>query len=230
MSESVDSDEISKNWVVAKPRLLSGLNIGNSAGQTKSQHSDLEDTSVDSDMENDFLGWDMSGDEMVNKSVQNQLTSQEKIQECSCGLAEEVAKLKSDNYELQRRNMYLKKRKDTIERSHARMQEALMSKLLPTTHKPFENVTGYPDCLSADNVSKMSMVVKDSDYIFVKLLMYAIWPEGFEGKSVTGRSSNNPMGRGKKNVNDAEDDANNRTIADRTALEKNKVQFVNGKS
>lgn len=228
MSKSGDSNENAKSWVVAKPRLLTGQKVGNSAGQEEPQHSD-EDTSADSDMENDFLGWDISEDELVNKSVHEPLTSQEKVPECSCGLAEEVAKLKHDNFELQRQNRYLKKRKDTTERSHARMQEALMSKLLPSTHKPFENVTGYPDCPSADNVSKMSMVAKDSDYIFVKLLMYAIWPDGFEGKSVTGRSSNNPKGRGKKNVDDAQEDANIRTISDRTALEKTKVQFVNGK-
>ncbi|EAT44229.1 AAEL004395-PA [Aedes aegypti] len=105
------------------------------------------------------------------------------------------------------------------------MQQALMSKLLPSTHKPFENVEGFPDCPSADKIAKMSVVAKDSDYVFIKLLMYAIWPDGFMGKSVTARTSNNPKGRGKKDppIDDDRAHVDERASTGRTALEKNKV-------
>lgn len=150
--------------------------------------------------------------------------------DCSCGLANEVAKLKAENSELLRQNKYLKTRKSILEQSHANMQQALMSKLLPSTHKPFENVEGFPDCPSADKIAKMSVVAKDSDYVFIKLLMYAIWPDGFMGKSVTARTSNNPKGRGKKNppIDDDRAHVDERARTGRTALEKNKVQFING--
>ncbi|XP_058820594.1 uncharacterized protein LOC131682838 [Topomyia yanbarensis] len=187
---------------------------------------DFEDNSGDSDIENDLYGFD--DDEL--EATEFGLTScQEKIVDSEC-LAEEMAKLKAENAELRKHNMFLKKRKSNLERSHAAMQQALLSKLLPVTHKPFENIEVFPGCPSADKISKMSVVAKDSDYIFVKLLTYAIWPEGFAGRSVTGRTSNNPKGRHKKNLQsiaDGQSKAENSTVPVRTALEKNKVKFVN---
>lgn len=99
MSESVDSNENSKSGVVAKPRLLTGQNVENSPEPKELQHSD-EDTSADSDMVIDFFGWNISEDEMANKSVQKELTSHEKVPEYTCGL-------KSDDSELQRQSRYL---------------------------------------------------------------------------------------------------------------------------
>ncbi|XP_062551577.1 uncharacterized protein LOC134216791 [Armigeres subalbatus] len=149
--------------------------------------------------------------------------------ECSCGLAEEVARLESENCKLRKQNKNLKKRQSKLELSHGKMQQALLSKLLPYTHKPFENVQSFPDCPSADKILRMSTEAKDSDYIFVKLIMNATWPEGYAGMSVTGRASNNPKGRGKKPFLLATDESCD-VISQgpiRAALDPTKVKFVN---
>ncbi|XP_065072521.1 uncharacterized protein LOC135696911 [Ochlerotatus camptorhynchus] len=195
--------------------------------------TDFEETSGESDIENDLYGCNDDDDDELEETM-NGLTSDQQMKinsECSCDLTEEVAKLKAENHKFRKQNNFLKKRKINLERSHSKLQQALVSKLLPSTHKPFKKINGFSECPTADMILKMSMVAKDSDYIFVKLLMYAIWPEGFAGRSVTGRTSNNPKGRGKKNqqpIDDDPTDANNNTIPGRTVLEVNKVKFVNG--
>lgn len=158
-------------------------------------------------------------------------------------MAKKIAKLEAENGKLRKQNKCLKKRNSHLQESHARLQHALVSKLLPSTDKPFEKVVGFLGCPSADKILRMSVVAKDSDYVFVKLLTNDIWPEGLAGRKVTARTSNNPKGRGKKRQQPTDDDAgpdNNAVLDDeptdatdnttsvRIPLEENKVKFVNG--
>lgn len=170
-----------------------------------------------------------------------------------CGAAAENASLKQQNRKLKRRNEFLTKRNIRLERAHDRLQQCLTSKLLPSTNKPFEDIEGVEGCPPADRIFKMSMLARDSDYIFIKLLMNAIWPDGFAGRSVTGRYSNNPKGRRKKSVPEgqtanqteptedgledgledgpedgSEDGQDKMARPEREGLEPDKVKFVHG--
>ncbi|XP_062558422.1 uncharacterized protein LOC134223287 [Armigeres subalbatus] len=128
---------------------------------------------------------------------------------------------------------------------NAKLQEALTSKLLPEPEVPFKNVTG--NFLDPDLLRQLS-IEAETDYLFVKFVMLRLWPDGFFGRSVTGRPSNNPSGRSKPTktsqngtVNEGTtcdagssientacrgENMENATQAPKQPLEKEKVEFV----
>ncbi|XP_058466557.1 uncharacterized protein LOC131439493 [Malaya genurostris] len=59
------------------------------------------------------------------------------------------------------------------------------------TRQRFTYIEGM---LTEDQLEAFSRNSK-SDYVFVKLLMFEIWQEGFKGRTIYGRMSNNPRGR-----------------------------------
>ncbi|XP_062553997.1 uncharacterized protein LOC134219288 [Armigeres subalbatus] len=135
---------------------------------------------------------------------------------CTCGKAEEAEKYKKlyeslrkavlENKQIEgthndsgtqvqdEKHTTLIKDNAKLTAQNAKLQEALTSKLLPQPEVPFKDVDG--DFLDADTIRQLS-VEADTDYLFVKFLMMRLWPEGFVGRSVTGRPSNNPSGRSK---------------------------------
>lgn len=127
---------------------------------------------------------------------------------------------------------------DKLEAKNGLLLESLTSKLLPVPEKPFVEEEGFYDC---ETLKKMSHEAGDSDYSFVKFLMLRFWPEGFAGRSVTGRSSNNPSGRPKKPKGDqttsqAENESSQDTCEatgsqtkrriERVPLEEARVQYI----
>ncbi|KXJ70765.1 hypothetical protein RP20_CCG022557 [Aedes albopictus] len=59
---------------------------------------------------------------------------------------------------------------------------------------------GFTDCAGYIPAFRLKMFsdMTNSDYLFVKSMMEDLWPEGFAGRSVTGRASNNASGRSGK--------------------------------
>lgn len=120
---------------------------------------------------------------------------------------------------------------------NAKLQSALTSKLLPQPEAPFKDVKG--DFLDAETIRLLSTEA-ETDYLFIKFLMMRLWPEGFIGRSVTGRRSNNPCGRSKapKSTNESGDSehgpgpsnaisfAENAEGESKRPLEKDKVDFI----
>ncbi|XP_055591826.1 uncharacterized protein LOC129743727 isoform X5 [Uranotaenia lowii] len=62
---------------------------------------------------------------------------------------------------------------------------------------PGRGFTDLDERIGVSTLYQMHLESRDSDYLFVKKLMYTLWPEGFQGRSVSGRPSNNPSGRNK---------------------------------
>ncbi|XP_065077032.1 uncharacterized protein LOC135700437 [Ochlerotatus camptorhynchus] len=117
-------------------------------------------------------------------------------QVCACELQAKVYELEAQVIDMQaeleqakEKMSKLKKKKHSLKISHAKLQQALVSKVLPTSVKPFRD-EGFP---SSEIILRMSMEEENSDYLFVKFLMTPIWPVGFKGR----RTSNNPTGRPK---------------------------------
>ncbi|XP_055527330.1 uncharacterized protein LOC129719946 [Wyeomyia smithii] len=145
--------------------------------------------------------------------------------------AKEVEKYKLLSENLKKEIDMLKEKNAKLEAQNEKFLECLTSKILPVPEKPFAEEEGFLDC---ETLTKLSFEAGDSDYTFVKFLMMKLWPEGFIGRSVTGRPSNNPSGRS-KNVNsirtgsgslkEATDGVTERR-SEREALEKVKVDFI----
>ncbi|XP_062552654.1 uncharacterized protein LOC134217851 isoform X2 [Armigeres subalbatus] len=169
---------------------------------------------------------------------QENATKQDNNDACTCGLQVKVCQLDAQVNELQGaldelkvKVAFYKKKTTDLKVTNAKLQKALVSKLLPEPVRPFKDVEGFPNC---DDIMTMSMEAHDSDYMFVKFLMNAIWPDGFAGRTVTGRVSNNPKGRPKVNVVATEGNAGEdrgctsaaSPPAVSVALEDEKVQFV----
>lgn len=101
------------------------------------------------------------------------------------------------------------------------LSEALSTKVIGRPNESlFTEIPGYP---GREQLQKYSAAGYKSDYVFIKLLMVEIWPEGLAGRSVTGRISTNPYGRGLHHRNWQ----NN--VETKTALEPDKVEYVAGK-
>lgn len=74
----------------------------------------------------------------------------------------------------------------------------MMSQYLPP--RLLDVSSGFTECegyIPAFRLRQFSDV-SSSDYIFVKSMMEDLWPEGFAGRSVTGRATNNASGRSGK--------------------------------
>ncbi|XP_062709040.1 uncharacterized protein LOC115267114 [Aedes albopictus] len=168
---------------------------------------------------------------------------------CTCGKAEEAQKYKTmyesllnemTDKESSAKEKLLKDNAELAARN-AKLQAALTSKLLPHPEEPFKDVSG--NFLDAGTIRQLS-IEADSDYLFIKFVMMRLWPDGFAGRSVTGRRSNNPFGRSKSQkstdkTTDVDETAHPgpssvsaNTSADGTGettkrpLEKEKVDFV----
>ncbi|XP_058446526.1 uncharacterized protein LOC131440612 [Malaya genurostris] len=107
-----------------------------------------------------------------------------------------------------------------------RLACALTSRLLPSEDNfNFKTVPGYP---SADKLTQLSNHAGDSDFIFIKLVMKELWPQGFHGRTVTGRASNNPSGRpiDVSNANSSVHMPLANDSSGKEPLEKEKVNYV----
>ncbi|XP_062557850.1 uncharacterized protein LOC134222703 [Armigeres subalbatus] len=96
---------------------------------------------------------------------------------------ESTAALKQDNERLRMLNM--------------KLQEALLDR---SKEVCYSEVFGFPD---AKWLLSVSQNADDSDYLFVKELIFRLFPQGIGNATVSGHSSNNPLGRGSKNTNEA---------------------------
>lgn len=103
------------------------------------------------------------------------------------------------------------------------LSDALSTKVIGRPNESlFTEVPGFP---AREQLEKFSAAGYKSDYIFIKLLTLELWPNGLTGRSVTGRMSNNPLGRSlHASVNSFQHDR----IEIRTALEPEKVEYIAG--
>ncbi|XP_055528713.1 uncharacterized protein LOC129720868 [Wyeomyia smithii] len=105
-----------------------------------------------------------------------------------------------------------------------KLSDALSSKLLnPTNKSVFTEVPGF---VGSDQLEKFSTAGYKSDYVFIKLLMLEVWPDGLSGRSVTGRMSNNPLGRG---LHTSLASSQQDRFSIKTALEPEKVEYIAGR-
>ncbi|XP_062540816.1 uncharacterized protein LOC134208880 [Armigeres subalbatus] len=171
---------------------------------------------------------------VMEKSLEELATSDSSERHgCSCGMAEQAKKYKAlyesllkekvsndgDHHESSDTSENAKKKekhKLTAENAklaaqNAKLQEALTSKLLPEPEAPFKNVTG--NFLDPDLLRQLS-IEAETDYLFVKFVMLRLWPDGFFGRSVTGRPSNNPSGRSKPTTTSQNGTVNEGTTCD----------------
>ncbi|XP_021708259.1 uncharacterized protein LOC110678921 [Aedes aegypti] len=115
---------------------------------------------------------------------------------CSCGNKnDEVEKYKALAQTLQKEKDALMLKNAELEARNANLQDSLTSKLLPTPEVPFQEEEGF---LDSATMLQLSNEAGSKDYLFVKFLMMRLFPEGLVGRTVTGRTSNNPPGRPKK--------------------------------
>ncbi|XP_062715695.1 uncharacterized protein LOC115259151 [Aedes albopictus] len=102
-------------------------------------------------------------------------------------LQNQVADLKQENEVLKRDNNKLRS-------LNMKLQEALLAR---PTGQNFSEIPGYPD---AKWLLGISQNAQDSDYLFVKELVFRLFPQGLGNATVSGMTSNNPSGRGGNNA------------------------------
>ncbi|XP_055611868.1 uncharacterized protein LOC129758390 [Uranotaenia lowii] len=98
-------------------------------------------------------------------------------------MIEQISKLKAEN-------------KLSLQRCLT-LTDSLNSKILGQATEVFTEIEGFETIDSLKKISQAAMTAK-SDFIFVKLLMFRLWPDGLKNYSKSGRSSNNPHGRPRK--------------------------------
>lgn len=82
----------------------------------------------------------------------------------------------------------------------------------------FTEIDGYP---KTEWLLKVSQAAKDSDYLFIKEIMLALFPNGIGNATVSGRPSNNPAGiRG--------GEAKRGEPGERSKLDPDKVNYMKG--
>lgn len=142
------------------------------------------------------------------------------ISVCVCGQQATIDKLVQENQTL---TSLCKKLKLMLKQSDMRcnrLTDSLNIKLLGNPHEDkFTEVEGFPDKAKLRRFSDAAT----SDFIFVRMLMQDLWPEGFILRTVTGRSTNNPRGR-KGGKNDEAVEPSNKT-----SLEPEKLSYIEGK-
>ncbi|XP_021700628.1 uncharacterized protein LOC110676559 [Aedes aegypti] len=92
-------------------------------------------------------------------------------------MAADIDSLQQENAKLRSLNMLL--------------QESLVQKREEVS---FKEIKGFP---SAEWLLSVSQDSEDSDYLFVKQLMFRLFPHGVGNATPSGRPSNNPKGRNK---------------------------------
>ncbi|XP_062558405.1 uncharacterized protein LOC134223268 [Armigeres subalbatus] len=87
-------------------------------------------------------------------------------------------------------NAALKQDNERLRTLNMKLQEALLDRAKEVC---FSEVSGFPD---AKWLLSVSQNADDSDYLFVKELIFRLFPQGIGNATVSGHSSNNPLGRG----------------------------------
>ncbi|XP_058453128.1 uncharacterized protein LOC131431435 [Malaya genurostris] len=98
-------------------------------------------------------------------------------------LLDKITNLEDDNLKLRNLNM--------------KLQTALIDK---PGEVSFKEIPGYPD---RTWLLKVSQAAEDSDYLFVKELVFYLWSNGIGNTTVSGKKSNNPSGKRKPSLNEA---------------------------
>ncbi|XP_065088310.1 uncharacterized protein LOC135709827 [Ochlerotatus camptorhynchus] len=93
-------------------------------------------------------------------------------------MSAEIKQLREENCKLRHLNM--------------KLQESLVEKPMGLS---FSDIPGYPN---SNWLLRVSQDAHESDYLFVKELLFSLFPRGVGNATVTGRCSNNPRGRSKK--------------------------------
>ncbi|XP_055598353.1 uncharacterized protein LOC129747949 [Uranotaenia lowii] len=106
----------------------------------------------------------------------------------------------------------------SLRQANMNLQRALVSKLIANPDEPFKDHCGI---IGVERIKRFNEEAGDSDYLFVKFLMNALWPEGFRGRSISGRPSNNPSGL-KKSTDRDQSVQHTQT----TRLEEDKIRFI----
>ncbi|XP_055529435.1 uncharacterized protein LOC129721185 [Wyeomyia smithii] len=183
----------------------------------------LEDQSSDTDYSEELSC--NSESESSNRFIYHPKSKKQKkdIIECTCGQQKEINEIIKEN----------KRLKDAIHKVRAKYSDATMrcrnlsdvhvsAEVVGLQHKPaFTEVQGFPN---QEQLKKFSDAGHRSDYVFIKLLMLELWPKGLYGRSVTGRLSNNPLGRRVKSQ--VEGPFLQPTVEGRIALEPKKVEYI----
>lgn len=125
-------------------------------------------------------------------------------------LQDQVADLQNENEALKRDNNKLRS-------LNMKLQEALLEKPAGQT---FSALPGYPD---AKWLLSISQNAQESDYLFVKELVFHLFPQGLGNATVSGLPSNNPSGRGRNSELAAED----REPVEQ--IDPEKVKYIRGK-
>lgn len=86
---------------------------------------------------------------------------------------------------------------------------------------------GFTDCAGYIPAFRLKMFsdMTNSDYLFVKSMMEDLWPEGFAGRSVTGRASNNASGRSGKATFPVPPEQ-----SPKVPLETHKIEYIRGET
>ncbi|XP_062698537.1 uncharacterized protein LOC134284168 [Aedes albopictus] len=235
-SENSDADDQMDNLQEKAPHTGPvAENISNSENSDADDQMDnLLWTTDDDDDDDDFQavehisGASESDDDVCLENYAPQMNQKE----CSCGLADEneTLRLKVASLEnkIKLRAAALRKKLDVLDNSNNRLQRALTSKLLPPSREPFTSIEGFP---SVQTLLKMSIEAKDSDYLFVKFLMNALWVDGFVGRCLSERTSNNPKGRPSNKLLETQSNGDcptneNSGPASRIPLERTRVEYV----
>ncbi|XP_058820054.1 uncharacterized protein LOC131682465 isoform X2 [Topomyia yanbarensis] len=171
-------------------------------------------------MGNDVLDGILSQDECG----ENRDTPTAEINECTCGQQSAIEQLQSDNSAMKKQIQRLKQALREATNRCFKLTDTLNSKVFGDPHKEiFTEVEGYP---SREQLIAFSDQGIKSDYTFVRLLMEELWPNGYVNRSVSGRSSNNPLGRPRRvAVNNPSVELPTNTVK-RVPLEPEKVKYI----
>ncbi|XP_058450195.1 uncharacterized protein LOC131429822 [Malaya genurostris] len=143
---------------------------------------------------------------------------------CKCGHQAAIELLIKKYTKLVEQNKKLKTKYDDTSTRCMSLTDALSSKLIGQPRTTiFTEVAGYPD---QNKLRMFSDAANKSDYIFVKLLMLHLWPDGLQNRTVTGRASNNPLGRSRQEKSTS---FCPESSYKRIALESEKVEYISNR-
>lgn len=176
--------------------------------------------------------WEMPVSTDSNES--SDLTADASAKEVFYEFDEEAVQV-SEVAELHQKNMQLQQKLDdqsqiveNLRTENTRLLRLNMNLQEMLQQKPegagFSDISGYPD---SEWLMKISQVANDSDHIFVKNLLFRLFPGGVSNATVSGRKSNNPYGRNKK-TNETEKERTSHP-SDPPQLDPAKVNYIKGK-
>lgn len=140
---------------------------------------------------------------------------------CVCGQQPKIDKLIQQNNLLVSQNKKLNKQNQQNTARCLTLTDALNAKILGKPHdETFTEVEEFP---GKEKLKKFSETAGTRDYIFVKLLMLELFPEGLKNVSLTGRTSNNPNGRKGGERSHKEESV------EKVRLDPDKVKYIEGK-